>query len=68
MLYVVALILLVLWLTGMLTSYTMGGLIHIVLLIAVAAIVVRLARGQNAFVSMKQPGESTPPENIANKS
>jgi hypothetical protein len=42
MLMTLALILLALWLLGMLTSYTMGGIIHILLVIAVVVILVRI--------------------------
>jgi hypothetical protein len=38
----IAVILIVLWLLGLVTSYTMGGLIHILLVIAIVVIVVRL--------------------------
>jgi Family of unknown function (DUF5670) len=41
MLETVAIILIVLWLLGLVTSYTMGGLIHILLVIAIIVIVVR---------------------------
>jgi len=42
MLYTLAVVLLVLWLLGLVTSYTMGGLIHILLVIAVIMILVNL--------------------------
>lgn len=42
-----AFLLIVLWLLGIITSYTLGGLIHILLVIAVIVILVRLIRGQN---------------------
>ncbi|MEX1315912.1 MAG: lmo0937 family membrane protein [Synechococcaceae cyanobacterium] len=41
-----AVLLIVLWLLGLLTSYTMGGLIHVLLIIAVVAIVLRLISGR----------------------
>jgi Family of unknown function (DUF5670) len=47
MLYTIAAILLVLWLLGLVSSYTLGGFIHILLVIAVIMILVRLIRGQN---------------------
>lgn len=47
MLYTIAVILLILWLLGIVTSYTMGGFIHILLVIAIIVILVRLIRGQN---------------------
>jgi hypothetical protein len=46
MLYTVAVVLLVLWLLGLVTSYTMGGLIHVLLVIAVIVIVLRLISGR----------------------
>ena len=47
MLETIALILIVLWLLGMVSSYTLGGFIHILLVIAVIAIVLRLIRGRS---------------------
>jgi hypothetical protein len=49
-LYVVAIIFLILWLVGLLT-YTMGGLVHILLVIAVIAIVLRVIRGRKVLGS-----------------
>jgi uncharacterized membrane protein YtjA (UPF0391 family) len=46
MLWTLALILLVLWLLGIVTSYTAGGLIHILLVLALVVIVVRLFQGR----------------------
>jgi hypothetical protein len=46
MLYTIAIVLLVLWLLGMLTSYTMGGFIHILLVIAVVMVLVNLISGR----------------------
>lgn len=46
MLWTIALILAVLWLIGMLTSFTLGGFIHALLVIAVIIIVVRLIKGR----------------------
>ena len=46
MLETVAVLLVVLWLLGMVSAYTMGGLIHILLLLAVIAIVVRVIQGR----------------------
>jgi len=46
MLYTIAVILVLLWLAGLLTSYTMGGLIHLLLIIAIVAIVFRLISGR----------------------
>ena len=41
-----AIILIALWLLGLVTSYTMGGLIHILLIIGIIVIVVRLIQGR----------------------
>ena len=49
MLYTVAIILLILWLLGLVSSYTMGGLIHILLVVAIVVIVVNLLRGRKAL-------------------
>lgn len=46
MLTTIALILIALWLLGMLTSYTMGGIIHILLIIAVAVLLTRVIKGR----------------------
>lgn len=46
MLETIAIILIILWLLGFVSSYTMGGLIHILLVIAVVVILVRLIRGR----------------------
>ncbi|HXD23085.1 MAG TPA: lmo0937 family membrane protein [Gemmatimonadaceae bacterium] len=49
MLMTIATILIVLWLLGMVTSYTMGGLIHILLVIAVVVILVRVIQGRRVL-------------------
>ena len=46
MLYTIAVILLVLWLLGLVTSYTLGGVIHILLVLAVVMVVVSLLQGR----------------------
>ncbi len=46
MLITIAVILIILWLLGVVTAYTLGGLIHILLLIALVLIVVRLIQGK----------------------
>lgn len=46
MLQTIAIILVVLWLLGFVTSYTMGGFIHILLVIAVVVILVRVIQGR----------------------
>ena len=49
MLYTLAVILLILWLLGMVGSYTLGGLIHILLLVALVMIVLNLVSGRRAL-------------------
>ena len=46
MLETIAIVLLVLWVLGLVTSYTLGGFIHILLVLAVIMIVVRLIQGR----------------------
>ena len=46
MLYTIAVVLLILWLAGLLTSYTMGGLIHALLVIAVVILLIRIISGR----------------------
>lgn len=46
MLETIAVILLVLWLLGLVSSYTMGGFIHILLVIAIVVILIRLIQGR----------------------
>jgi hypothetical protein len=48
MLITIAVILLILWVLGLVTSYTLGGFIHILLVIALVVIVVRLISGRKA--------------------
>lgn len=47
MLWIVALIMIVLWFLGLITTYTLGGFIHILLVIAIIVILVRLIQGKN---------------------
>ncbi len=47
MLYTLAMILIIAWLLGMVSSYTMGGFIHILLVIAIIAILIRLIQGRS---------------------
>ena len=49
MLYTLAVILLVLWLLGLVTSYTLGGFIHVLLVLAVIAVVINLINGRKAL-------------------
>lgn len=48
MLWTIVAILVVLWLIGMVSSYTMGGLLHVLLVIAVIVVIVRLISGGRA--------------------
>jgi len=47
MLWTLAVILIVLWLLGLVTSYTMGGLIHILLVVAIVMVLVRVIQGRS---------------------
>jgi hypothetical protein len=49
MLMTLAIILVVLWLLGMVSAYTMGGLIHVLLVIAVVVILVRVIQGRKVL-------------------
>jgi hypothetical protein len=46
MLYTIAAVLVILWLLGLVTSYTVGGFIHILLVVAVIVILIRLIQGR----------------------
>jgi len=46
MLETIAIILVVLWLLGLVTSYTLGGFIHVLLVIAVVVVLLRVLRGR----------------------
>lgn len=46
MLYTIAVILLILWLLGLITSHTMSGFIHILLVIAIVVVLVRIISGR----------------------
>ena len=46
MLWTIAVIMLLLWALGLVTSYTLGGFIHILLVLAVVAVVIRLIQGR----------------------
>ena len=46
MIYTVAVVLVILWLLGLVTSYTIGGFIHILLVVAVIVILLRLISGR----------------------
>ncbi|MEZ4483696.1 MAG: lmo0937 family membrane protein [Syntrophotaleaceae bacterium] len=46
MLWTICVVLIVLWLLGMVSSYTMGGLIHILLVVAIIVVLVRVIQGR----------------------
>jgi hypothetical protein len=46
MLWTIFVVLLILWLLGMATSYTLGGFIHILLLLAIASILIQIIQGR----------------------
>ena len=46
MLETIAVILIVLWLLGLVSSYTMGGLIHLLLVLAIAVVLIRVIQGR----------------------
>jgi hypothetical protein len=48
MLWTIFIILLVLWLLGLVTSYTLGGFIHILLVVAIAILLIQLITGRRA--------------------
>ena len=47
MLYTIAVVLLILWLLGLVTSYTVGGFIHVLLVIAIVMVLLRIISGRN---------------------
>lgn len=47
MLYTVAVVLVIMWLLGLVTAYTMGGFIHILLVIAVVMVLLRVISGRS---------------------
>ncbi|CAN7461510.1 lmo0937 family membrane protein [Pseudoduganella sp. LjRoot289] len=46
MLYTIAVVLIILWLLGLVTSYTVGGFIHILLVVAIIMVLLRLISGR----------------------
>jgi hypothetical protein len=46
MLYTIAVVLLILWLLGLVTSYTVGGFIHVLLVIAIVVVLLRVISGR----------------------
>ncbi len=49
MLYTIAVVLLILWLLGLVTSYTIGGFIHVLLVVAIVMILLRVISGRSAL-------------------
>ncbi len=49
MLWTICMVLILLWLLGLVTSYTMGGLIHILLVIAIIVVLVRIIQGRRVL-------------------
>jgi hypothetical protein len=49
MLYTIAVILVVMWLVGLLASYTMGGFIHVLLVVAIVVVLVNVINGRRAL-------------------
>ena len=47
--WTIAIVLIVLWALGLVTSYTMGGLIHILLVVAIVVILIRVIQGRRAL-------------------
>ena len=47
MLWTIAVLLLILWLLGLVSSYTMGGFIHILLVLAIVVVLIRVIQGRN---------------------
>lgn len=50
MLWTIATVLVVLWLLGMVSSYTMGGFVHLLLLLAVVVVLIRVIQGRRISV------------------
>ena len=49
MLYTIAIVLVILWALGLVTSYTMGGFIHILIVLAIVVVLVNFIRGRKAL-------------------
>jgi Family of unknown function (DUF5670) len=49
MLYTIAVVLIVLWLLGLVSSYTMGGFIHILLVIAIIVVLLNIIQGRRVL-------------------
>jgi hypothetical protein len=62
MLYTIAVVLIILWLLGLVSSYTMGGFIHVLLVIAVVVVLLRIIQGRRVLweaVSLSYWGKET---------
>ncbi|MFA7673625.1 MAG: lmo0937 family membrane protein [Clostridia bacterium] len=46
MLWIIAAVLIVLWILGLVTSFTLGGFIHVLLVIAIIVVLIRIIRGR----------------------
>lgn len=49
MLFTIAVVLIILWVLGLVSSYTMGGFIHILLVVAIIVILIRVIRGERVL-------------------
>jgi len=49
MLWTIAVVLLILWVLGLVTSYTMGGFIHLLLVVAIVIVLVRVIQGRKVL-------------------
>jgi len=49
MLWTIAVVLLILWALGLVTSYTMGGFIHILLVVAIVVVLINVIQGRKAL-------------------
>lgn len=49
MLWIIAVVLIMLWVLGLITSYTIGGFIHVLLVVAVVVVLVRIIRGRRVL-------------------
>lgn len=52
MLFTIAIVLLVLWALGFVTSYTLGGFIHLLLLLAIILVLIRIIRGKKPIAGV----------------
>lgn len=50
MLWTIAVVLLLLWLLGVVTAYTLGGFIHILLILAIITVLIRIIKGEKPIV------------------